>query len=174
VHGAVLAASKQDQDALKAKCFALIMTGRHAEALKVARLPQMVNCLHLERAYCIWKAIGTNAALAELGEAAGEGEQHLKALLLMRVGQADKALKILEGLLQGAKGDKQATCELVCNMLRAVAALIIEPLGVFFLKGKDPRIIDTSLLFPPTILDPSGSIFSNATVCDVYYFFFHL
>jgi hypothetical protein len=33
----------------------------------------------------------------------------------------------------------------------------------FFLGVKDPRIIETSLLFPPTILDPSCSIFSKAT-----------
>lgn len=117
VRRAVLAAAKTDQDALKAKCFALIMMGRHVEALEVAHLPQMANCLHLERAYCIWKVTGTNAALAELGETAGEGEQHLKALLLMLVGRSDEALKMLEGLLQGAKGDKQAVCELVCHML---------------------------------------------------------
>jgi hypothetical protein len=34
----------------------------------------------------------------------------------------------------------------------------------FSLSGKDPRIYGISLKFPPTILDPSGSIFSNATV----------
>jgi uncharacterized membrane protein YGL010W len=36
---------------------------------------------------------------------------------------------------------------------------------MFFLLGKDPRIIKTYLLFPPTILYPSGSICSNAKVC---------
>jgi hypothetical protein len=45
---------------------------------------------------------------------------------------------------------------------RDVAALIIELLGVYFLWGKDPRIIDTS--FPQKIVDRSGSILSKATV----------
>jgi hypothetical protein len=39
----------------------------------------------------------------------------------------------------------------------------LNQLGFFFLRGKSPRIIGTFLLPPPTILDPSGSIFSNAT-----------
>jgi hypothetical protein len=41
---------------------------------------------------------------------------------------------------------------------------VIGPLGCFFLWGKDLRNVETSLLCPPTIVDPSGSIFSNATV----------
>jgi hypothetical protein len=40
---------------------------------------------------------------------------------------------------------------------------IIEPLGTFFLWEVDPRIIETSLLFLPTNLDPSGSIIGAST-----------
>jgi hypothetical protein len=51
--------------------------------------------------------------------------------------------------------------------LPTVVALIIEPLGVFFLGGTTLRIFWTSLLLPPPIVDPIGSIFSNAAILTV-------
>jgi hypothetical protein len=47
-----------------------------------------------------------------------------------------------------------------------VALLIIETLDVGFLWGRDLRILVTPLRLPPTTLDPSGSIVSNATVLN--------
>jgi hypothetical protein len=44
-----------------------------------------------------------------------------------------------------------------------IASPIAAPLAMF-LWGKDLRILETSLLFSPETLDPSGSIISNATV----------
>jgi hypothetical protein len=49
-------------------------------------------------------------------------------------------------------------------VLTTIAALIIESPGFVFLWGKDPRIIEISLLLPPTKVEPIGSICSNATV----------
>jgi hypothetical protein len=110
---AVLSGSKHDDLALQAKCFALIMMGRHSEALDVACLPEMAKCLHFEKSYCCWKVNGASAALTELEAAESEGEQHLKALLLMRKARADEALTLYQHLLPQAKGDKQAVCEMV-------------------------------------------------------------
>jgi hypothetical protein len=50
------------------------------------------------------------------------------------------------------------------------AALIVEPLGVFFL-WRQARI-EPSYIFPPTILDPSSSIFSAAAVLGHFCHFF--
>jgi hypothetical protein len=45
-----------------------------------------------------------------------------------------------------------------------VAALILEPIGIFFLWGEDPRNIALySLLLSPTNFDPRSSTFGKAT-----------
>jgi hypothetical protein len=53
--------------------------------------------------------------------------------------------------------------------MHTVAALTIEPLGILICGGKTREfllIIETSLPFPPTLFDPSGSIFNNASVAN--------
>jgi hypothetical protein len=54
---------------------------------------------------------------------------------------------------------------LLGNMQGTVAVLMFEPFQVLAC-GERPKIIETFSPFPPTILDPSGSMFSNATVVD--------
>ena len=72
----------------------------------------------LERAYCAWKVKGATAGLTMLQASNGEGEAHLKALLLMRTGGAKEAHRLYAELAKSAPADKQASIELVCLSLR--------------------------------------------------------
>lgn len=50
--------------------------------------------------------------------------------------------------------------QVVSSVAVTVAALNFEPLG-FSRWRRDPISIEASLLFPPKIVDPSGSVHSN-------------
>ena len=113
VASAVLANRSGDEDALAVKLFALLTSSRHADALSMlendSNLQQKAR---LEKAYCIWKVHGVQAALDTLAQPLSTAEKHLQALLLMRAGQHATAQEQYASLLTAVKGDKQAATEL--------------------------------------------------------------
>jgi hypothetical protein len=101
--------------------FSLIMSGRYADALTfISTKSALKTASNLERAYCTWKTGKTAVALELLSNARSHGELHLKALLLMRMGEYEQAHTIYSDLVTGAKGDKQVVIELVRRMLPVI------------------------------------------------------
>ena len=135
VRDAVLAAEPSDSNAQAVKLYALVSCSRYADALSfIVGTPGLAARAQLEHAYCTWKTGHTADALQLLQDAAGDGAQHLKALLLTRMGEHAAAHELYTKLCRGVKGDKQAVIELVrarstCSCSAAIPISLLAALG---------------------------------------------
>lgn len=118
---AVLAASKGDKDALKAKLYAQIMLGRSADALQLIEAHSSIATdVAFEKAYCLFRVGTLDAALEQLQGSDDEGSQHLTAIIQMRKKQSQAASAVYSALAPKVKGNKQGAMELVCRLHVAV------------------------------------------------------
>jgi len=96
----------------KAKAICLIWQGRWAEALEVSRS----NELAYEEAYCLYKLKSDEALQVLSGANLGEGELHLKAQLLYRLGSYEQARDVYEELVSKHSAP---SAELLANLCAA-------------------------------------------------------
>ena len=110
----MLAQHPEDADALAVKVYSLILSGKYNDALASLKSSKESGAAtSFCKAYCLWKAGKNHDALAELDSISSEEAQHLRALALMRSGQAAEAQAVYAQLLSGGKLSQQATVELV-------------------------------------------------------------